>query len=271
MVTAVLFHSSADGFLPTELAGSPWQPGVLHGGAPAGLLAYCLERHISNPDLQPARLSIDLLRPVPRSPLKVTVRPLREGKRIVLLEASVFACDNLVALATGLFVKAQPVTLPEHAPRYRAKLDGPDGIETVSFREVLFGNSDSMPPGLHTTVQLRPVSRLQESGRGSAWISLPVPIIEGQPNSPFMLAALVSDFGNGVGQLSLGNNVGTINADVMLQLSRLPEGEWIGLESEALLDESGVGQVVTVLHDHIGRIGQVSQSIMPMASFVGTN
>jgi len=92
----------------------------------------------------------------------------------------------------------------------------------------------------------------------------PVAIIEGQSNSPFMLAALASDFGNGVGQLRLGGNLGTINADIVLQLSRLPEGEWVGIDSTALLDATGVGQVLTTLYDTRGRIGQVSQTIMPM-------
>ncbi|MBA53280.1 MAG: hypothetical protein CMK89_02390 [Pseudomonadales bacterium] len=267
----VLFHVEDGFYLPTLLAGSPWHPDVLHGGAPAALLAYCFQRQITGPDMLPARLSIDLVRPVPRTPLNVTIQPVRQGKRIALLEANLMAGKNLVARATGLFVKSEPISLPDSAPRHSGLFPGPEGIDTVSFREVLFGNSETMPPGLHTTVQLRPASELNESGKGSAWISLPVPIIEGERNSPFMLAALASDFGNGVGQLSLGDNIGTINADVQLQLGRLPVGEWIGLDSEALLDETGVGQVLTVMHDVQGRVGQVSQTIMPMMGFGGTN
>lgn len=267
----VLFHVEDDFFVPTPLAGSPWHPSVLHGGAPAGLIAYCLQRQVADPDMVPARLSIDLLRPVPCAPLQVKIQPVRQGKRIVLLQADLLAGENLVARATGLFVRAEAIALPDTAPRYTHSLPSPQGIDTVSFRDVMFGNFGNMPPGLHTTVQLRPASELDESGKGSAWIALPVPILEGEKNSPFMLAALVSDFGNGVGQLNLGQNIGTINADVQLQLGRLPVGEWIGLESEALLDTTGVGQVLTVMHDEQGRVGQVSQTIMPMTGFGGTN
>lgn len=267
----VLFHIDDDFFVPTLLAGSPWHPDVLHGGAPAALLAYCFQRQVNDPEMLPARLSIDLLRPVPGTPLQVKIQPVRQGKRIVLLEANLMAGKNLVAQATGLFVKAEPVALPDYAPRYARSLPEPEGIKTVSFGDAMFGNFSKMPPGLHTTVQLRPASELNESGKGSAWIALPVPIIEGETNSPFMLAALASDFGNGVGQLNLGHNIGTINADVQLQLSRLPIGDWIGLESEALLGETGVGQVLTVMHDEQGRVGQVSQTIMPMTGFGGTN
>ncbi len=268
-MTEVLFHPKDDRFVPTELAGSPWHSSVLHGGAPAGLLAYCLQRELATPGMQPARLSIDLLRPVPNAPLQVEIRPIRQGKRIALLEGRLLAEGSLVALATALFVKPEPVSLPAYAPVYADRMSGPEGLATVSFREILFGKSGNVPPGLHTTIQLRPVSELNEAGRGTAWISLPAQIIQGQENTPFMLAALASDFGNGVGQLNLGDSLGTINADIQLQLGRLPEGEWIGLDSEALLDETGVGQVLTTMHDQNGRIGQVSQTIMPMPGLGG--
>lgn len=267
----VLFRTDGKHYVPTALAGSPWHPAVLHGGAPAGLLAHCLESQVLAANMQPARLSIDLLRPVPKAPLNISVRPIRSGNRIMLLEGSLEAGGNLVALATALFVKAEPVSLPEYAPVYTGKLSDPEGIGSVSFQDVLFGQSGNMPPGLHTAVELRPASELKETGKGSAWIALPLKIVEGQVNSPFMLAALAADFGNGVGQLKLGENTGTINADVQLQLSRLPKGEWIGLDSEAFMDESGVGQVLTVMHDVHGRIGQVSQTILPMMGFGGTN
>ncbi|RLT92540.1 thioesterase family protein [Ketobacter sp.] len=270
-MTAVLFEVQGNDFVPTPLAGSPWHPEVLHGGAPAGLLAHCLEQQVAGLQLLPARLSIDLIRPVPGTPLQVEVSPVRAGKRIALLQAKLTAGGSLVAVASGLFVKPEPLPLPAYAPRHQATLPSPDGLDTVSFGDILFGQSGNPPPGLHTTVQLRPISGLDETGRGSAWIRLPALVIDGQPNTPFMLAALAADFGNGVGQLSLGDQVGTINADIQLHLGRLPQGEWIGLQSEALLDETGVGQVLTVLHDGGGRVGQVTQTIMPMRGFGGTN
>lgn len=263
----VLFNVVGSTYVPTELAGSPWHPAMLHGGAPAGLLAHCLELEAAESGLHPARLSIDLLRPVPKAPLQVNIRPLRQGKRILLLEASLLAGDNLVALATALFVKPMPVQLPEYAPRADATLPPVDGLADISFSEILFANSEKLPPGLHTTVRLRPISRLQEQGSGQAWIELPVSVIEGRENTPFMLAALVADFSNGVGQLSLGKNTGTINADILLQLSRLPQGNWIGLDCTTLMAESGIGQVVATLYDSAGRIGQVNQTVMPMGDF----
>ncbi|HEX4938495.1 MAG TPA: thioesterase family protein [Candidatus Kapabacteria bacterium] len=265
-MSEVLFQCDGDLYVPTALAGSPWHPALLHGGAPAGLLAHCLEQSVGDPRLQPSRLTIDLIRPVPNAPLSVVLRRIRSGKRIVLEEAQLQADGKTVAIATGLFVLPQSVTVPDYAPA-RQPLAPPHQLQEVSFRDVLFTNSDNMPPGLHTTVRMRPISSLHESGRGLAWLSLPASIVEGCSNSPFMRAALTSDFSNGVGQLSLGNNVGMINADITLQLFRLPQDEWIGLDATTLVHSGGVGVVTADLHDCHGLCGLVSQTVMPMAEF----
>jgi hypothetical protein len=242
---------------------------LLHGGAPAGLLAHCLEQSVANPHLQPARLTIDLIRPVPKLPLSVQLRRIRQGRRIVLEEARLEADGKTVAIATTLFVLPQPVSVPDHAPVRAPLLPLPDALEDVTFREVLFASSENTPPGLHSTVSMRPVSSLTESGRGQAWLALPVPVLPGVITSPFMLAALIADFSNGVGQLSLGNNTGMINADINLQLLRLPQGEWIGLDATTLVQANGVGMVLADLHDTGGLFGQVVQTAMPMGDAAG--
>ena len=179
------------------------------------------------------------------------------------------AAGELVARADALLVKAamEPLPLPDYAPRHQRPFSGPLQYEEKDFRDILFSNAMNTPDGLHTTVQLRPVSELCEQGRGTAWITCPIPLLEGEQDTPFVRAALVSDFGNGVGQLSLSEGQGTINADVQLFLSRLPRGEWLALQSEALLEISGIGQVNSVLYDRDGRVGQVVQTIMPMTGY----
>lgn len=264
MSEEVLFERHNDTYVPTGLAGSPWHPALLHGGAPAGLLAHCLEQSIGNPGLLPTRFTLDLLRPVPKAPLQITLRTLRSGKRIRLEEATLLAAGKVVAIATGLFVQAGEVTVPDYAPRQPCLLPPVETLEEINFRDVLFTGSAELPPGLHTTIRLRPASKLCEHGQGKAWLALPVVIVAGYPNTPFMRAALMADFSNGVGQLSLGNNVGMINADLTLQLFRLPQSEWIGMDSRTLVQPQGIGMVQASLYDSEGLIGQVMQSTMPM-------
>jgi hypothetical protein len=267
MSEAVLFERRDEEYLPTELAGSPWHPAMLHGGAPAALMAYGLEQAVANPALQPTRLTIDLVRPIPKAPLRMSTRNLRTGKRIVLQEITLSADDKPVAIATGLFIQPHPVTVPDYAPRHPLPLPAPDTLQDVSFRDVLFSGKDGMPPGLHTTIQMRPASGLREQGQGAAWLRLPANILADTANSPFMLAALTSDFSNGVGQLSLGNNQGTINADISLQLLRLPQPGWIGIDARTWLQDNGLAMVQAQLYDGVGLIGQVTQSAMPMLEY----
>lgn len=268
-MTEALFKVEGDSFVPTELSGGPWHSGTLHGGAPAGLLAYCFERELNDASLQPARLSIDLLRPVPKAPLQVKVIPVRRGKRIALLEAELFSGDRLLAKATALFVKPASISLPNYAPSQSLAVPKPDQLQQESFSEILFSKAQGVPPGLHTTVCMRPITDLKEEGQGSAWLMLPVPVVQGIEGSAFQMVATLSDFGNGVGQLSLGHGMGTINCDVQLQLSRLPVGLWIALDSQTLLEPHGIGQATTTLFDESGRIGQVTQVVMPMGEFTG--
>ncbi len=261
--TEALFVQEEERFLPTALAGSPWHSSLLHGGAPAALFAYCFEEIIAE-SFFPARLSIDLIRPVPKSPLTVTLDCIRQGKRIQLWQARMEAEGVLVALANTLIVQTVSIQLPEYAPPIPALDVLPDQLQEINFGETLFGQSYKAPPGLHTTVRIRPLSKLQEKGKGCAWLSLPVPVIQGADNTPFMLAALASDFGNGIGQLSLGAGTGTINADIQMQLFRPAQSDWIALQSEAKMDVLGIGQVTSLLYDTRGQIGQIVQTIMPM-------
>lgn len=266
MTEAVLFEREGDTFLPTDLAGSPWHPAILHGGAPAGLLAHCLERSV-DPQLQPTRLTIDLMRPVPKAPLQVAVRNLRTGKRIALQEITLLADQKPVAMATGLFIQPNPLLVPDHAPRHISDLPPPDQLDEISFREVLFAGNANMPPGLHTTIRLRPITHEHGEGQGKAWLRLPARIVAGEVNTPFMLAALTADFSNGVGQLAIRPGEGIINADISLQLLRLPRSEWIAVDARTLLQEDGLAMVQAQLYDTHGLIGQVTQSAMPMVEY----
>jgi len=92
----------ADRFLPTELTRGPWSPDAQHGGPPAALLALCVERHAGGAGTQVVRMTVELLRPVPLAPLAVTVRTLRPGKKVQLVDATLRAGDVEVARATAL-------------------------------------------------------------------------------------------------------------------------------------------------------------------------
>ena len=54
-----------DRFQATELTQGPWDPGLQHAGPPAALLGRAVERHWDRAGLQVARVTFEILRPLP--------------------------------------------------------------------------------------------------------------------------------------------------------------------------------------------------------------
>ncbi len=264
-----IFIPDGDRFIPTDLARSPWGPHVLHGGPPAGLLARAVEQANPDPGLHVARMTIDLFRPVPKTPLHVTTQFVREGRRIAVIEASLFADETEVSRASALLLRESEVDLPDaHLPP-PPSLPGPDGIPTTGLSTMLTeGAAARMPPmpgatGFHTTIEVRRVGGgLAPAGHGTAWIRIPVPFVAGEETTPLVRMAATSDFGNALGHIRAGDGIGFINADITLYLHRMPLGEWICLDSQSAGQPRGVGLVESMVHDERGPVGRVVQALL---------
>src|SRR5699024_3162783 len=120
------------------------------------------------------------------------------------------------------------------------------------------------PEGLHTTVDVRLIDGVQGRGEGRVWMRLPVPVVADETCSPTVQAATLADFGNGVAQLRVANDVGCINADVTLYLTRAPTDDWIGFDAHARMGDNGNGLVETRLYDRLGLFGRVVQATLAM-------
>jgi acyl-CoA thioesterase len=264
-----IFTREGETFVPTDLARSPWSPMLLHGGPPAGLLARAVERANPDPAMHVARLTIDLFRPVPKAPLTVTTRFVREGKRILVTEASLLADGSEVSRASALLLRQSDVDMPEaHLPP-SALHPGPEGLPTTGLGAVMNRDGEAVQPartsgagGFHTTIEVRRVSGEPGTGRGTAWIRIPVPFVLGEAITPLVRAAATSDFGNALGHIRPSEEVGFINADITLYLHRLPEGEWLCLETASSGQPHGLGLVESVMYDAQGPIGRVAQALI---------
>src|SRR5271165_3306802 len=115
-----LFFAEGERFVPTWLSQCPWSPDLQFGGAAAALLAESIE---SVPTLVPqrvARLTVDLMRPVPMQPVTVRSELVRQGKRISIVAASLFADEIEVARSTALRMRITDLgdlRLPAGEPR----------------------------------------------------------------------------------------------------------------------------------------------------------
>lgn len=271
-MTHPLFVRDGDLFMPSESAGGPWSPDFLHGGPPTGLLAWALEQETAGNGLRLARLTTDLLRPVPATALKVRVTTLRTGRRLRVLEGILEADDVVVSRATALYLEQVPLDVPEHA-RFANQTLPPRTSKSYNLSEVSSRDSKTLtftPEGLHTNVEVRLIDGVEGRGEGRVWMRLPMSVVANEPSSTTVQAATLADFGNGIAQLRVAKNVGSINADVTLYLTRTPAGEWIGFDAHARMGDNGNGLVETRLYDDQGPIGRVVQATLAMPVYGGS-
>jgi hypothetical protein len=252
-----VFEVDGDIARPTELARGPWSPHAQHGGAPSALLAGQLERFELGSATFPARFTLELMRPVPLKPLRIERRTIRPGKKVQLVQGSLFADDVEVVRATLLRLRELPVEF-ETEP-----VPGTDRILPPPKAPQKLGGDWTLDTGFWNTVE---VSRADGSwdrpGPASMWLRLTVPIVAGEETTPFQRVAAASDFGNGVAAAFDRGRYSCINPDLTITLHRLPAGEWVGLDSSTFPERTGFGVAESVLHDEQGRIGRAVQTVL---------
>jgi Acyl-CoA thioesterase C-terminal domain/Acyl-CoA thioesterase N-terminal domain len=252
-----VFHVDGDIATPTELARGPWSPHAQHGGAPASLLAGLLERFDPGPATFPARLTVELMRPVPLAPLRIEAQTIRPGKKVQLVQGSLFAGHTEVVRATLLRLREQVVefdTAPVGGPPSTMAPPGPAGKLPGK------GGPDV---GFWDVVEMSTAhGEFLEPGPAGMWIRLAVPVVAGEATSPLQRVAAASDFGNGLSAAFGWDRYSCINADLTITLHRLPGGEWVGLDSVTYPERTGFGMAESVLHDEQGRIGRAVQAVL---------
>ncbi len=237
----------------------PWDPNAQHGGAPSALLARAIERHelpASGLPARVARLTIELLRPVPLGRVEVRTRTLRPGKKVQLIEASVLAGDTEVARATGLRIREHDVPLPEGA-HDRSRL--PERANALAWTFERAG-----PINFGAAMEFAPlVGGPGQVGPATVWFRLRVPVVAGEETSPLMRVAAAADFGNGISAVVDWNGGWMfINPDLTIHLGRYPRGEWVALEAVTYASDDGIGFAESGLYDEAGRIGRSVQSLL---------
>ncbi len=252
-----LFERDGERFVPTEFSRGPWNPDALHGGPVAALVAGAVERcSPPEPGLQVARLTVELVRPVPVAPLSVTARVVRPGRKVTLVEASVSHGTDEVTRAVALLIRSRKLALPR-AIQDDGSVPGPGE------------GSISSPPrdayvGFHNGgVDMSFVSgAFGERGPATVWVRLRHPVVADESPSPLQRAVAAADFGNGVSSELDFTAWSFINPDLTVYLRRHPVGEWVCLEARTRNSDNGIGLAESVLHDEHGPVGRSLQALL---------
>jgi hypothetical protein len=249
---AAFFVRDGDGFTPTRLARGPWGQSI-SGHVVGGLVGWAIERDAGDTEMQPARLTVDLLRPTALEPVLVRTTVQREGRRIRVVDAALIQRDTVVARASALFLRRgeQPDqrvwTTPVAMPAPPAEPDDlPD--DRPMFLWAYGQSPQSGGPRIGV------MEWQQAQGPKYAWLRETKLLVDGEPLTPFTRAAMAGDVTSSLTHWGTGG-LQFINADYTLTLSRLPDGVYIGLAALTHYSDSGVATGTAAIFDHRGPIG----------------
>jgi hypothetical protein len=245
------FHEDGGRMQPSELCRSPWSKDAINGVALGALLAHGFEEPLRTGTMQLSRLTIDILGPVPRGPLELRVEAVRSGRQFALWQAELIDQSGRAgARAHAQFVRST-IT-----PKLSEPLIWP-------MPEELDESLRSMPKGFFGgAAQVKPVrGGVTKSGPGTLWAKTNVEVIAGTPLTPLTRAAIISDWGNGLGSVLPRGEYTFANLDIGINFLRMPESEWLLIDSHTLSAGNGHGLVRNIFGDRHGIYAHGYQTI----------
>jgi hypothetical protein len=248
MANPPFFTIDGDHYVPTTAGRGPWDPNSLHGRVIIGLLGHEIERLHGDPAFIPARLTVDMYRLPDLSPVQVTTRVVREGRRIKVVDAEFISGGVSAGRATCQLLRR--TEQPEGAIWKPADWDVPRPDEIAPPAP----NGNPMA-GMWA---MRPIAGgFMTAERRMTWMSEVRELVEGRPLTPFVRVAVAADFASPAAHAG-DAGLKYINSDVSVYLHREPVGEWIGFEVTDHGATDGVAYGATRLYDETGPIGSAA-------------
>ena len=240
-----------DRWLATVHTTGPWDARFQHGGPPSALLGRAVEQTEPRDDVLVARMTVEILGPIPVGELTLRSRMVRPGRSVELVQAVLAADGRDVARAESWRVRrttnagtapATPAALPEAAPGIGkgAWIDG--YLSAVEWRFVR--------------------GHFTQPGPSAAWTRMLHPLVPDEEPSPLQRVLVVADSGNGISsELDLTTWL-FINPELTVHLHREPVGEWVCLDATTTISPGGAGLATSVLSDLDGPVGVGAQTLL---------
>lgn len=250
-----IFRVDGDRVTVSPKAAGPWDPTMQHGSAPASLVVWAAQAIPTAVPMRIARVTIDLMRPVPLKPLTLETEILREGRKIQLCAIRLRADGVLAVAAHVLKVRLKREALPSDISGPSVELPSP---EQSPEDPAQFSNSPFV-----TGMQLRAArGKFGVPGPGAIWYRVVRPLVEGEKVSPAVRAVVAADFCNGTSAALDFRDYIFLNADLTVSMAREPVGEWILLHAQSWIGPDGAGLAMARLADRDGYFGRAVQSLV---------
>lgn len=260
-----LLTRSGEFLVPANEATGPWGANTMSGQVVCAALALGAEEAIGTEGFQGVRLTVDLIRQATLDPFRILKRPLRNGRRLRMVDVTLEQGERTVAHARAAFVipSGQPAgqvwSDPTQMPPMPAALMSPTAPERL-LPATYLGSSGAPSHSFDAW---------RDPGEPKCmWFRLERQLVGGEDMSNWVRAAYVADT---VSALTNWGSAGLqyVNSDVTMSLSRQPQGPTLGLAARDHCDHLGIAVGTATMFDSTGRIGICNASAM--ASEVAIN
>ena len=237
----------------THTAG-PWSPDAQHGGPPMALMAREAQR-LGDGSRVAARVTCDLLGPVPVAQLRVSARVARPGRSVELIE-----CELVDAATSRPVARAALWLVPRVDSGPVAGLPAPpagpaDGVE--------HGMPRGWHPGYLDAIEWSWVEgALEQPGPATVWMRPRVTLVPDEPLSPLQRLLACVDSASGVSAALDIRDWQFMNTELTGHLVREAAGEWIGLRAHTTLGGGAVGLAMAEVFDEQGFVGRTAQALL---------
>lgn len=258
-----LFQLDGDLLVPGVLSKGPWYEGTLHGSAMLAAIARGAEQHPTDVPRQVVRLTVDMMRAAPMSPLRVVTSTVRAGKSLEVVDIAMYANGDLCVRGTALRARINELVVDDAEPPAHCPPPPPAGVTG----EPLFRHPGAERPAFHHGIDVH-----LDLAESTVWFRLMVPIVEGETNSSFVTVATLADWTYAAPRLigaATGDDrppteqtVFAINADTTVNLHRPMTGEWLGLRTTSHVGALGAGSSGAAMFDELGPVGFSTQSVL---------
>ncbi|HEV2783382.1 MAG TPA: thioesterase family protein [Actinophytocola sp.] len=241
-------------FRSTEHTAGPWTSDSQHLGPPSALLMRSLEEIPAGTPSAIARLTVEILGPVPVAELEVSAGVERPGRSVELLSGEIRAGGRAVVRGRAWRIVRSDST--DVAAGAGAALDPPERATAVARPE-------GWGPGYLDAMEWRALhGSFGAPGPATVWVRQQVDLVAGESPTGLQRLLTVADSGSGVSSRLDPRSWWFINPELTVHVYREPEGEWIGLDAETVIGPHGVGTAQSVLHDRVGPVGVGTQALM---------
>jgi hypothetical protein len=242
----------------TDLTRGPWHSDHQHGGPPIGLVARSIERAAAALGLTHiARLTANLLRPVPITELRVEVETDYAGRNVAHFSARLTAGGKELARCTAVAQREAALDFPPDLAGHPLP-QAPRSIE--QSRAERFPFSTEMT-GYQDLIESRTAEGAMFRGPSAVWFRMRYPLVAGEETSALQRVAVAADSGNGISAILDPRRHIFVNSDLTINLLRQAQGEWICIDARTLLGPNGGGLAEARIFDAQGLIGRSTQSL----------